>query len=427
MSKALRRCLAPVLFTTTLLLAACGSGGSSGGATASSGSGSGGASTAASSAAGGSASGGAAASGDPIVIGHAAGTTGFMSVFDIPVQNGMKLAIDDINAAGGVLGRPLKLVTSDNASDVGKIQSGAEQVLGEGAQMVFTSCDYDMGAPAARAAADKNVIAFSCAGSPNFGLTGVGPLAYNISPGSVSEGVTLAEYAKEKGYTKPYLLTDTSLEYSQSIGDYVNRRWADLGGQLAGQDTFANSDASVEAQVGAIRDSGADVIVVSSYPPGGAKVLAEIRTQGIDLPILGAQAFDGTYWLDAVPDLSNFTIPAAGSISGDDPVATRNEFFTRYQSTVGEPAASSNYPLSGYSAVQAYQRAVQAAGSTDTAKVQAALNTFDNEPLLVGPTTYTADCHIPSGREFLMVTYTDGKPAVVGTHTVQDIPGGAPC
>lgn len=375
--------------------------------------------------AGGSA--GGAGAGDPIIIGHAAGTTGFMAVFDIPVARGMELAVDEINAAGGVLGRPLKIVSTDNGSDVAKIQPGAEDALAQGAELLVTSCDYDMGGPAARTANDKGVIAFSCAGSPNFGLTGIGPLSYNITPGSVSEGVTLAEWAKEKGYSKPYLLTDTGLEYSQVIGDTFDARWSALGGSLAGKDTFGNADASVEAQVGGIRDSGADVIVVASYPPGGAKMLAEIRTQGIDTPILGSQAFDGTYWLETVPNLSDFTIPAAGSLYGDDPVAQRNEFFKRFSQTFGEPAASSNYPLSGYSAVQAYSDAVTAAGSTDSAAVQKALDDFAQQDTLIGATTYTDTCHIPAGREYLMLTYTDGKPAVTGKHTPQEFPGGAPC
>lgn len=376
---------------------------------------------------GASGSGAPGPSGEPIVIAHTAGMTGFMSVFDQPVDRGMQLAIDDINAKGGVLGRPLRLVTTDNASDVGKIQSAAQQAVDQGAALVVTACDYDMGGPAARTANAKNVLAFSCAGSPNFGFKGVGPLSYNISPGSASEGALLAEYAHEKGYRRPFVLVDTSLEYSQVIGDLFAKRWQELTGQAPGKDTFANDDASVESQVGAAKSAGADVIVVSSYPPGGAKIIAEIRTQGLTVPILGAQAFDGTYWLQTVPDLDKMTIPAAGSIYGDDSDAARNAFFKRFQQKFGEAPASANYPLSGYSSVQAFALAAEKAGSVETASVQKELDAFTDVPLLIGPTTYTADCHIPAGRSFEMITYSAGKPTVTGSAKVASIPGGAPC
>jgi branched-chain amino acid transport system substrate-binding protein len=350
-----------------------------------------------------------------------------MSAFDIPLEQGMKMAIEDVNAKGGVLGRPLTMVTTDNGTDVSKIKTAAQEVLDKGAQFVVTSCDYDIGGPAARAVNAKNVIAISCAGAPEYGYKGIGPLTYNIYPGSPAEGAVLAEYAKDKGYHKPFVITDQTLEYTQVVGEMFVKRWKELGQQLAGQDNFQNGDASVASQISDLQQSGADVVVVSSYPPGGATVLRQIRAAGINLPILGAQGFDGTYWLNAVPNLSDFTIPATVSMWGDDPEPKVNAFFQRVLKETGKAAASANYPLSGYSSVEALAIAIQRAGSTDTAAVQKQLDSFTNEPLLIGPTTFTATCHIPVGRTFRMVTYTDGKPAMVSTRQVQSIPGGNPC
>jgi branched-chain amino acid transport system substrate-binding protein len=166
---------------------------------------------------------------------------------------------------------------------------------------------------------------------------------------------------------------------------------------------------------------------VASYPPGGATLLRQLRAAGLTQPLLGTAAFDGTYWTGAVPGISDFTIPAAGGLTGDDPVPARNDFFTRFQQRFGQPAASANYPLEGYSMVQAIARAVDRAGSTDTAAVQAELDKFTNEDLLIGPTTFTPDCHIPSGRSMLPKTYTDGTPKVIGERTVQSLMGQAPC
>jgi branched-chain amino acid transport system substrate-binding protein len=375
----------------------------------------------------GGAAGGGSGSAEPIVIGQTAGTTGFMSVFDIPVQQGMQLAVDDINARGGVLGRQLKLITTNNETDVSKIQTAAQDVLDQGAEFVVTSCDFDIGGPAARVANDAGKIAMGCAGGPLYGVDGVGPMTYNFYPGSRTEGALLAEYAKEKGYTRPFVITDQGLEYSQVVGDFFEKRWTDLGGTLVGEETYQNGDESAASQIAAAQRANPDVILVASYPPGGATLLRQLRAAGLTQPLLGSAAYDGTYWTDAVPGLSDFTIPAAGGLTGDDPVPARNDFFTRLQQRTGQPAASANYPLEGYSFVQAIARAVERAGSTDTAAVKAELDKFTNEDLLLGPTTFTADCHIPSARPMLLKTYTDGTPKVIGERTVQSLMGQAPC
>lgn len=392
------RILAPVAVAATLV-AGCSSGTESGGSDAS----------------------------EPIVFGQTAGLTGFMSVFDIPVQQGMQLAIDDINARGGVLGRQLQMITTNNETDTSKIQTAAQDVLDQGADFVITSCDFDIGGPAARVANDADTIAMGCAGGPLYGVDGIGPLTYNFYPGSPTEGAMLAEYAQEQGYTRPFVITDQTLEYTQVVGDFFEKRWADLGGTLAGKETYQNGDESAAAQIAAAQRANPDVIIVASYPPGGATLLRQLRAAGLTQPMLGAQAFDGTYWTDAVPGLSGFTIPAAGALNGDDPVAAKNDFFTRLEAATGAPAASANYPLQGYSMVQAIARAVERAGSTDTPAVQAELDAFTDEDLLIGPTTFTPECHIPAGRPLLLKTYTDGKLSVVGERSVESLMGQAPC
>ena len=66
---------------------------------------------------------------DPPPAANTAGMTGFMSVFDVPVEQGMAMAVKDINAAGGVLGRQLELITTNNESDPTKIQSAAQEAI----------------------------------------------------------------------------------------------------------------------------------------------------------------------------------------------------------------------------------------------------------------------------------------------------------
>jgi branched-chain amino acid transport system substrate-binding protein len=111
--------------------------------------------------------------------------------------------------------------------------------------------------------------------------------------------------------------------------------------------------------------------------PGGTSAMRLLRSAGIAAAILTGESMDGDYWIRSVPNLSNFSVVNYGSKYGDDPNADVNAFFKRFEAKSGKKADIS-YGLRGYSAVQAWAKAaVNAAGSLDSDKVAAKLDTFD--------------------------------------------------
>jgi len=237
----------------------------------------------------------------------------------------------------------------------------------------------------------------------------------------------MAEFASDQGYEAPFVIIDQTLEYTQSIGESFILRWEELGGSIAGQDTMSSDDESIASQVAAAQSSGADVIMLASLPPQGPTALAQIRAAGIDLPILGTNAFDGVYWIDAIPDVSDFWIPVTASMYGDDPLEARNDFFVRLEEATGEPPASGNYPLSGYASVQAVALAMEMAGTTDSEAVREQLESFTDQELMVGLTTYSATCHIPAERPLIIIEYVDGQPGLFEERQVESVAPAKPC
>jgi branched-chain amino acid transport system substrate-binding protein len=352
--------------------------------------------------------------GKPIVIGTANSLTGVLAPFETAINAGMQLAADDINAAGGVNGRPIKIIHVDAKSDLNLSATAALEVIGKGAQIVVPICDADFGAPGARAANKKGVLAITCAGGPGMGAQTIGPLTFNTYSGSPTEGAILAEYAyKSKGWRTAYALCDQTVEYTKVLCAAFKARWRELGGALAGEDTFMQSDPSIAAQVTRLRNGRRpDFVVLASYP-GGSPAIREIRG-AYDGPLLLSAAYAGTFWLKATPHLTNAWAPALGSSYGDDPRPAMNAFFRKYATRNGGPAAVDTYPIEGYATVQTIVKAIKIAGTTDGTKLAAALDTFRNVSLLSGPTTYTRTCHIPVGRPMLMIEYTDGRPHSTG-------------
>jgi branched-chain amino acid transport system substrate-binding protein len=306
---------------------------------------------------------------DKPVFGLVMSFSGWFAPVDADTIAGSKLAVAEINAAGGVLGQPIEVVEFDNKSEPPLGADGAVDVIGKGAKAILFPSDFDFGAPGAYVAQQKDVVAFSGASDAKFGVQGVGPLAYSTSNASQAQGALLAEWGyKQKGWKTAYVLLDNTIAYTKSLCGSFATRWTELAGKdgLLGQDTFLNNDPSIAAQVTRITSLSKkpDVIFFCSYAPGGPSAMRQLRAAGVTAPIVTGESLDGDYWIGSVPDLSNFYVISYGSKYGDDPDPEVNGFFKRFEAKFGRKADVS-YGLRGYAAVQAWADAANKAGSLD--------------------------------------------------------------
>ena len=357
-------------------------------------------------------------------VGFVMSFSGWFQPIDASTINGARLAVKDINEAGGVLGRQIEILEFDNKSEPPLGADGALSVIAEGATAIMFPSDFDFGAPGAFVAQQNNVISLSGASDPKFGVQGIGPFAYSMSNASQSQGEMLAEWAyNEQGWTTAYVLLDNTIAYTKSLCGSFEERFKELGGEEAvlGSDVFLNGDASIAAQV--TRVSGLDeqpqVMMFCSYAPGGPSALRQIRAAGLDMPIVSGESMDGDYWIGTVPELSDFYVSQYGSFYGDDPEPRINDFFASYEVEYGQRADAS-YALRGYSMIEAWARGVEEAGTFDAAEVSAAMDGFVDEPLMIGPTTFTPDLHISTTRPMTIVKAENGEFSAVGKFSPSD-------
>lgn len=397
--------LVVVVLSATGVLSACGSSGSTRSATVS-------ARTANASAGG--------KQGD-LVIGLAMAKTGVINFYDGPVIQGIQMAVDQLNAQGGVAGRKLKVISVDTHSQVSNAATAAEQLISQGANVIWTSSDAGFGGPAAQVANQRGIVALGAVGGVTFGLQGMGKQVFNVYQGNATEGAMLTQATLQEGWNHLYLLEDTSLEYTQQICKFVQK---DRGGSaISGFDTFAQTDQSIASQISRLKGTkNVDAIVLCSYPPGGASALRQIRAAGINLPVLTPATFDGSFWTKAVPNVSNVYNSSVASMYGDDPRPAVNQFFATYRKQFGAnpPIA---YPALGYSGVQLIAKALQATGGdTNGVKLAHAIEGFRNVDNLLGPTSYSSTCHAPLGRGLALIRWTGGKARMVSFITPKNVP-----
>jgi branched-chain amino acid transport system substrate-binding protein len=366
-------------------------------------------------------SGGSASAGggskDPIVIGYAGGFTGDIAFFDDPAYKGAQIAVDEINKAGGVKGRPLELIKADTKSDINQGSRAGLELINKKVDAMLVTPDFNFGGGAAREAqkAGKLVISVG-AGAPKFGVQGIGPLAYTMGISGVTDGAASAEWAVEKKQFKTaYILLDDVTDYDKDQCRGFETRFKELGGQILGKDTFKNGDPSVATQVTRIKRLGTppDLISLCSFPPGGAVAVKQLRDAGVNSAIVSNGAMDGDYWFaKTVPDLSDFYFLASASMWGNDPTPAVNDFVKTFSAGSGQP--QNTFPLFAYSAVKGIAAAVEKSGSTDGKALAGVFDTFKAQDLVI-PVTFTPQLHIDTAREERIIGVQNGK------HEVDDV------
>lgn len=359
-----------------------------------------------------------------IVVGFAVAQSGFMQAYDEPATQAALVRIEEINAAGGLLGRQLVPVYADTTSDRAEGARAGLEVIEAGADLVVVSCDYDFGAPAALMAESNGKISFFlCAESVRAGIQGVGPLSFSASVLAPVQGATMLEWSHEtQGWTDYYVLLDTWTEYNRGICEGFEWKAPLIEGvNVVGRDTFVNDDASIATQITRIRNlpEPPDAIMLCSMMPGVVSAIRQIRNAGIDVPIINGSGVDGSYWMDSVPGLSDFYIPVQGSIYGDDPDPAVEAFNQEFEARFGV-RPSSQYAYPGYVMIDVWAKAVERAGTTETAAVVAELEKMDGEPTLFGPRTFTSELHHQNRARYHIVKVDNGVPAVVDSWTISD-------
>lgn len=374
------------------------------------------------------AGGGSDSGDDPIVIGATMAITGNLSGLDLPSLNAAKIAIEDVNKAGGVMGRELKLITSDNKSDLTQVGAAAMRAVEDGAQIIIPTSDYNYGIPAVRVATENDLLSIGVGAAPQYGRTGAGPLFFSVEQGSNVEGAAMAEFAfEEKGWRNAYILSDTSIDYSRQLCEFFDESWTDRGGNIVGRDTFSNDDNSIAAQVNRLRGTDdVDFVALCSYLPGAATAVNQIRSAGVDFPLVGGIAYDIEAFLESVPDLNDFYNLSVGSLSGDDGDEDRARLGDEFREQFGVPDTAYGV-IYGYSIIQLIVEAIkQADGATDGPALAAALENLGELETMQGPVSFTAECHKANTSPFGISAVENGKRAWQGYVTPAEVPT-APC
>jgi len=363
----------------------------------------------------------------PIVIGWAFDSKGAMAPFDNPALAAANVRVGQVNARGGVKGRPLKIVTCDTQGNKPAIASAcAAKLIGQGVDVIFTTCDVDFAAPVVQKAIDAGKLTIApCIGTDQMGPKRFGPkgqLAFSFGNVAQDEGSAMAQYAWAKGWKSAALATDTVIVYFKDVVKAFKARFTQLGGKVVDEESYQSlGSTSQQNLITKLNGAKADVIVTATAGSFGAlpQIVSGLRTLGNNTPVLNSWAGDGTYWVTKDPQVTEYYYVTFASAFGDDPNPAVNALAKK----LGKATYGIGGFVTGSAAIDGLVTAInRAGGSTNGAALAAQLVKFKKVPTLSGLVSFTPQLHTVFGRQYRVIKIQNNSAKVVGSVVAKTVP-----
>ncbi len=342
---------------------------------------------------------------EPIKLGEFASMTGKEAVFGQNVNKGTRLAIEETNAAGGVLGRKLELITEDDQSKPGESATVVKKLISRDKVVVIlgeiTSGRTLEAAPIAQAAK----IPLISPGATNVEVTAKGNYIFRVCFIDDFQGTVMAKFARDTLKLKRVaILSSVSSAQSVGLAKYFRERFTSASTVIAAEQKYGEGDKDFRAQLTAIKAAGADGIFIPGYYAEAALICKQARDLGLKLPLLGVDGWES-------PDLIAIAGAAAEgcylsthfSPESKSPVVVA--FNQRYQKRWG--ISSNALSVLGYDAAMLAIDAIRRAGSTDGTKIRDALALTTNYPAVTGSITF--DTNRNPTKNAVVLTVKNGK------------------
>jgi branched-chain amino acid transport system substrate-binding protein len=358
----------------------------------------------------------------PIVIGWAYDSKGNMSPFDGPALAAAKIRVQQLNARGGVNGRPFRIDTCDtNNNNAAKAKSCAASLLDKGADVIFTTCDVDLATPVVQESIKRGKLTLStCIGTDQMGpkrFGKLGRLAFSFGNVAQDEGSAMAEYAWRKGWRTAKLATNTYLVYFKNVVQAFEKRFTQLGGKINARESYATGANNVNTAVGRLNGgSKADVIVTATAFGELPALVSGLRSLGNQTPILNSWAGDGTYWAPKNPQVTNYYLVTYASVFGDDPNKAVRALAKQIKAGTGGF-------LGGAGTIDGLAAAIKrSGGSTNGARLAATMEKFRKVPTISGLVSFSPRFHSVFGRQYRVIRIEGNKGRYVGAVTAKVVP-----
>ncbi|HFI0235364.1 TPA: ABC transporter substrate-binding protein [Streptococcus suis] len=353
--------------------------------------------------------------GETVKIGYNLELSGNISSYGQTEEKGANLAVKEINAAGGIDGKQIEVITKDNKSETAEAATVATSLVSEGANVII--------GPATSGASAASIANVTSAGVPMISPSGTQTNLVVNSDGDVQEyffratftdgyqGQIMAQYATENLSAKKVVLYyDNSSDYGKGIADAFKEAYS---GEIVSEITFASGDKDFQAALTKLKDLEFDAIIMPGYYNETGTIVKQARGLGIDVPVLGSDGFDSPQFteLATASAATNVYYLSAFVTSASEKAKA---FYDAYVAEYGEEP--SMFSALAYDSV--YMAAEAAKGAKTSVELKdnlAALKDFEG---VTGTMSIDAEHNVV--KSVYVVGLTEGKQSSVDTVSVSE-------
>ena len=327
---------------------------------------------------------------EPIKIGEYASLTGKEAGFGQTSHQGVVLALEEINAAGGVLGRKLELSYEDNQTKSGESATAAKKLISRD-KVIALIGEVSSGrsleaAPIAQAA----TLPMIAPAATNAKVTQVGNYIFRVCFIDPFQGTVMAKFAKDDLKAKRVaILSSVSNAYSLGLAKYFKETFVPAGGIVATEKNFSEGDKDFRAQLTAVKAANVDAVFVPGYYTESALIVRQARDLGITVPFFGGDGWEDEQLLSIGGEALNGCYYST-HFSAENSDASVRKFVTKYKARWKNEVPGAFSAL-GYDAVYVLADAITRAGTTDGPKLRDALAATKNFAGASGITTLDQD------------------------------------
>ena len=331
-----------------------------------------------------------------IVIGQVASLTGDTATFGVSADEGVRLAIDEINAGPKVLDKPIRLETLDDSSKSDEAKTATEKLINsDHAVAIVGEIASSRSIAMAPICQDAKVPMLS-PGSTNPKVTQVGDYIFRACFIDPFQGKAMAEFAlKNLKLTRFAVLYAANSDYSVGLKDYVEQPVKAAGGQIVSELSYSEKgDRDFRSQLTKIRDANPEAIFVTGYYQEAAQIARQARDLGITVPLIGGDGWDSDQLVKSGGDAINgcyFTNHYSPDEQRPEVQAFVKAYGAKYKNHDGTPKVPDAMAILGYDAMKLMANAITRAGSTDGQKIRDALAATKGFPAAAGAITIDAD------------------------------------
>ena len=357
-----------------------------------------------------------------VVLGEYASLNGSTADFGTSSHEGLQLAVKQANDNGGVLGKPVELVTVDDRSDVNEAQTAVDRLINhdEALAVIGEVASKRSLAGGSLCQRYKTPMLSPASTNPDVTVEGgkVKDFVFRICFTDDFQGMIDGKFAAEQGWKRVAVLTNRDEDYSKGLSKSFKKAFTAGGGQVVQDLEYTGSLDKFQSLLSLVKEANPDAVYVPGYYGEVTQMLPQARKElELNVPFFGGDGWDSPT-TRALPEAQGCFY--TDHYSSDDPDPRVQQFVKAYKAATGK--APDAMAALGYDAGGVMLKAVQAAGKTDRQAVRDALAQIKDYPGVTG--TITIDANHNARKSIVVLRLNNGKAELYKTYDADGNPVG---